>query len=104
MPFDELQATYTKSTEKANLLLIETGSLWARTYYRFRYATGEGELRDIRSISDITGGNFAYTVYSISSINTYFVVKFREHFVKEDISSNTGLPYTIIPAFSTEEV
>jgi starch-binding outer membrane protein, SusD/RagB family len=104
LPFDELAATYTKATEKANLLLCETSSLWARSYTNYRYSTGLDELNEIRAIQDITGGNFAYTVYSISSINTYFVVKFREHFVKDDISSNTGLPYTIVPLFSAEEV
>lgn len=104
LPFDELAATYTKSSEKANLLLCETSSLWARSYYTYRYSTGVEDLDAIRSIEEITGGNLAYTVYSISSINTYFVVKFREHFVREDISSNTGLPYTIVPLFTAEEV
>jgi starch-binding outer membrane protein, SusD/RagB family len=104
LPFDELAATYTKSSEKANLLLCETSSLWARSYYNYRYSTGVEELDGIRSIEEITGGNLAYTVYSLTSINIYFVVKFREHFVKEDISSTTGLPYTIAPLFTTEEV
>lgn len=102
--FDQLEAAYTKSTEPANLLLVETSSLWARTYTRFRYSTGTDELDDIRSIAAVARGDFAYTVYFNSGSNIYFVVKFREHFVKENISDNTGLPYTIIPALTVEEV
>jgi len=104
LPFDELESIYTKASEDANLLLCETSSLWARYYYRQRYSTGLEDLESIRSIEEITGGNFAYTVYSITTLNTYFVVKFREHFVRDDISSNTGLPYTIVPLFTAEEV
>ena len=104
LPFDELQAQYTKSSEEANLLLCETSSLWARYYYRLRYSTGLEDLESVRSIEEITNGNFAYTVYSVSTLNTYFIVKFREHFVRDDISSNTGLPYTIVPLFTAEEV
>lgn len=102
--FDQLEAAYTKATEKANLLLCETSSLWARTYTRFRYSTGIDELDEARAIQNITGGTFAYTVYYNSTSNIYFIVKFREHFVREDISANTGLPYTIVPLFTAEEV
>lgn len=104
LAFDELEATYTRSTQPANLLLCETSSLWARRYNSYRYATGIDELSDARSIAGIVGGNFAYTVYIITSIDTYFIVKFREHFVQEDISADIGLPYTIVPLFTAEEV
>jgi hypothetical protein len=101
---DELQIDYTRATQKANILLCETSSLWARTYDRFRYSTGVNELDEIRSIAGAARGQFAYTIYFISSINSYFILKFKEHFVREDISANTGLPYTIIPLFTAEEV
>lgn len=102
--FDVLEAAYTKSTESSNLLLCETGSLWARTYNQFRYATGIDELESIRSVSNIADGDFAYTTYILSDPSIYFFVKFREHFVTEDISANFGLPYTIVPLLTAEEV
>ncbi len=101
---DELLADYTRATQKANILLCETSSLWARTYDRFRYSTGVNELDEIRSIAGAARGQFAYTIYFYSSINTYYILKFREHFVRADISANTGLPYTIVPLFTAEEV
>jgi hypothetical protein len=58
----------------------------------------------VRSIANLARGNFAYTVYFNSGINAYFIVKFREHFVREDISADIGLPYTIVPLFTAEEV
>lgn len=103
---DQLEIVYTKATERANLLLAETGSLWARYYYLLRYSTGKDELDEIQSIEGVAGGSFAYSVYinGGSASPIYFVVKFHEHFVKENISDNTGLPYTIVPLLTAEEV
>ena len=102
--FDQLEAAYTRSTEKANLLLCETSSLWARRYNQFRYSTGVTDLSRSQAIAGVVDGDFAYTTYFFSNIDVYFVVKFREHFVREDISADIGLPYTIIPLFTAEEV
>lgn len=102
--FDVLEAAYTRSSEKANLLLCETASLWARTYNRFFYGTGPDDMDEIHAIEGITGGQFAYTVYFLSNSNNYFVVKFREHFVRDDISADIGLAYTIVPLLTAEEV
>src|SRR5690606_12935630 len=63
LPADELRATYTKATESANLLLCETASRWARTYFRFRYSTGRDEIDDVRAISGIVNGDFSYAIY-----------------------------------------
>lgn len=101
--FDQLEAAYTKSSEKANLLLCETASRWARTYAAFRYATSLSEFNDIRDIAGVAQGQFAYTTYSTGN-DAYFVVKFREHFVKQNISDNTGFTYTIVPLLTSEEV
>lgn len=102
--FDVLEANYTRATEPANLLISETASLWARTYNRFRYSTGIDDYDRLTEIEDMVGGNLAYTIYINSQASIYFVVKFREHFVREDISADIGLAYTIVPLLTTDEV
>lgn len=98
----ELMATYTKSSEKANLLLCETASDWARSFNGLEYATGTTRYYEMFT-SNPTGGRYAFsTLYTNAGI--YFIYKFREHFVRVGTNATTGYPYTIVPLFTAEEV
>ncbi len=100
---NELTLTYTRSTEKANLLLCDTQSNWGTSFNQVRYSTGATRRAEIFFINNPAQGNYAYsTYYTNTGVN--FVFKFREHFVRVGMNATTGYSYTIIPLFSTEEV
>lgn len=100
---NELALTYTRSTEKANLLLCETASSWGSTFNGMRYATGATRMSEMLYQNNPTFGNYAYTPYYTNS-GVYFIYKFRQHFVKIGTNATTGYPYTVIPLFTREEV
>ena len=59
----ELFKIYAKATEPANLLLVETSSLWARNYYTNRYGMDPTKESEIFPRPDpVTGGNLAFLV------------------------------------------
>lgn len=99
----EFMSLYTRSTEKANLLLKETASLWARNYNVYRFSLTADIFDEIFG-SNPTGGEWIYRNKTFTVGVVYFIPKFREHFVRESINANTGNPYTILPLFTTEEV
>lgn len=99
---DELWATYSKATENANLLLTETGSLYGRYVARYRYGMNYTVQNTILG-QNPTGGSWVYPVYFYGS-NDYFVPKITEYFVRESVNANIGLPYVMVPLFTTEEV
>lgn len=98
----EFEARYTRSTEKANLLLKETSSLWARNYNGYRFSLTSDIFNEIFA-SNPTGGDWIYANQTFIANIVYFIPKFRENFVRESINANTGFPYTILPLFTTEE-
>jgi starch-binding outer membrane protein, SusD/RagB family len=101
----ELFKIYAKATEPANLLLVETSSLWARNYYTNRYGVDPAKQMEIIPRPDpITGGNFAFALYSISEGTHVLVPKINEYFVKVSVNANIGTPYVMVPLFTTEEV
>lgn len=99
---NDLINTYTRSTEKTNLLICETLSDWSLTYNTQKYTTGISRLEEM-FYPNVTGGNFAYSVY-YGSTQVYYVPKFREHFVKTGTNATTGFSYTVVPLFTAEEV
>lgn len=101
----ELFKIYAKSTEPANLLLVETASVWARNYYSVRYGVSEAKQSEIFPRPDpITGGNFAFKLYSIYEGTHALVPKIDEYFVKVSVNANIGDAYVMVPLFSVEEV
>jgi len=101
----ELFKIYAKATEPANLLLVETSSLWARNYYTNRYGVDPTKQTEIIPRPDrVTGGNFAFAIYSISEGTHVLVPKINEYFVKVSVNANIGTPYVMVPLFTTEEV
>jgi hypothetical protein len=100
----ELFAIYEKATETANLLLVETGSVWGRNYYTVRYSFNSAKRDEILG-DNVTGGEYAfiYQVYTAGT-NNYVIPKINEYFVRSSVNANIGLPYVMVPLFTTEEV
>ncbi|MEO6455500.1 MAG: RagB/SusD family nutrient uptake outer membrane protein [Ginsengibacter sp.] len=101
----ELFKIYAKATEPANLLLVETQSLWARNYYSDRYGVSSSKQNEIFPRPDpLTGGNLAFAQYSISEGTHTLVPKIDEYFLKVSVNANIGTPYVMVPLFTSEEV
>ena len=98
----DLQAIYTKSTLKGNLMLQEVPSVWGRYASRFRYGFGANMVNRLTSTPNVSGWFYAYPIYGSESV--YNIPKFYEHFVRDNINSSTGYPYNAIPLFTAEEV
>ena len=102
LQYYELQAEYTKSTLKGNLLLQEAFSVWGRSYPSIRYGFGVQTLGELFANPNVSGSFYAYPLYG-SNPQFYNIPKFFEHFVRQDINANTGDPYNTIPLFTGEE-
>lgn len=100
---NELSLAYTRSTEKANLLLCETASNWGTSFNRMRYSTGASRINEMLYVYNPAQDFYAYSSYYTNS-GIYFIYKFREHFVRVGTNATTGYAYTIIPLFTLEEV
>lgn len=98
---EQMMAAYTRSTEKANLLLAGCISNWFVNFRILRYSTGINRMREIMAPNP-TGGNYAYSLISNSN-QIYAVPKYREHFVRTSTNANTGFSYTFIPLLTAEE-
>lgn len=100
----ELFKIYAKATEPANLLLVETASVWSRYYYTSRYGMDNDKQSDIFPRPDpITGGNLAFALYSVASDHK-LIPKINEYFVKASVNAEIGFPYVMVPLFTVEEV
>ncbi|UII27179.1 RagB/SusD family nutrient uptake outer membrane protein [Fulvivirga maritima] len=97
----ELANTYTRSTERANLLLSETMSGWPRTFNSLRFSTGAPKYQEL--FTNPTGGMFSFSTFYTSN-GIYYINKFKEHFVRMGNNANTGYPYMMLPLFTVEEV
>jgi starch-binding outer membrane protein, SusD/RagB family len=102
LPYNELQADYTKSTTKGNLLLQESSSVWGRSYPNVRYGMGQTIANYFLLRPNATGSTFSYTLYG-SQPRFYNIPKFFEHFVTETINATTGIPYNTVPLLTAEE-
>ena len=96
-------AIYTQATENANLLLVEAPSSWARNYGRYRYGLATPIVNYLFRSDNVTGATWVYPLYTQGNDN-WLVLKFREHFVRENVNADIGIPYTIFPLFTAEEV
>ncbi|CAL1520373.1 RagB/SusD family nutrient uptake outer membrane protein [Chitinophaga sp. MM2321] len=98
-----LQAEYTKATTKANLLLVETKSVWARDLVTNRYGCTPSLARNFIVANNVCGTGFDYSFY-YSDPEDFFLPKFNELFIRVDQNANIGDPYDMVPLFSAEEV
>ncbi|NGM62178.1 RagB/SusD family nutrient uptake outer membrane protein [Sphingobacterium sp. SGG-5] len=107
LSYNELAVEYTKATEPANLLLIETQSWWGSRWRDYRYSTSSvlrNQIFGLGGESNITGGALAYITGQVG-LTSYYVRKFTYFFARiGGASGTTGYGYTVIPALTTEEV
>lgn len=102
--YRELWAIYAKASEPANLLLVETASLWARNYYSERYGMDADKRTEILN-SNVTGGTYAFTRQTYTAgTNNYMLPKVNEYFVKLSVNATIGYPYVMVPLLTAEEV
>lgn len=99
----ELSLAYTRSTEKANLLLCETASNWGTSFNSLRYSTGATRINEMMIQNNPAQGYYAYASYYTNN-GVYFINKFRQHFVRVGTNATTGYAYAILPLFTVEEV
>lgn len=104
LTYKELWARYARATEPANLLLVETASLWARSYFSERYGMDAKKRTEVLN-SNVTGGTYAFTrqTYTLGT-NNYMLPKVNEYFVRLSVNATIGFPYVMVPLFTTEEV
>lgn len=100
---NESLAIYTQASENANLLLVETASVWARNYGSYRYGLSTPIVNYLFRSANVTGARWVYPLYTQGTDN-WLILKFREHFVRSGANANIGFPYTIFPLFTAEEV
>jgi hypothetical protein len=102
--YNELFARYAKDTEPANLLLVETSSLWARNYFTVRYGM-DATVRSQVLGANVTGGPWAFInqLYTAGT-NNYLIPKINEYFVRSSVNADIGYPYVMVPLFTAEEV
>ncbi|NLR65948.1 RagB/SusD family nutrient uptake outer membrane protein [Chitinophaga varians] len=93
---------YANAKENANLLLVETQSLYGRSVGQYRYDLDNARQLQVLGYN-VTGGRWAYPIYYYGSQN-YFVPKLTEYFVKSSVNATIGQPYVMVPLFTTEEV
>ncbi len=98
----ELFAIYANASQSANLLLVETASLYGRYVAQYRYGL-DYSLETAILESNVTGGKFVYPLYYYGT-RDYFVPKLTEYFVKSSVNATIGDPYVMVPLFTTEEV
>ena len=102
LQYYELQAEYTKSSERGNLLLQESNSIWGRAYPSLRYGLGQNVTTQLLLSPNVSGWFYTYDLYGASP-DVYNIPKFYEHFVRENLNANSGNPYNTIPLFTGEE-
>jgi hypothetical protein len=104
LTYKELWARYAKASEPANLLLVETSSLWGRNYFGQRYGMDADKRTEIFG-SNVTGGIYAFSrqTYTLGT-NNYMLPKVNEYFVRLSVNATIGYPYVMVPLLTTEEV
>jgi starch-binding outer membrane protein, SusD/RagB family len=100
---NEAQAIYTRASETANLLLVEAPSDWARSGARYNYGLSDQLVQALFRNPNVTGARWAFPLY-LQGEGNHLILKFREHFVRQSENANIGVPFTIFPLFTAEEV
>lgn len=101
----ELYNTYSRATQSANLLLVETSSTYGRYVATYRYGMNYAKWQEISVSEQIINGNasWAFPLYTQGD-NNYLIPKLNEYFVRESVNAEIGLPYVMLPIFTVEEV
>jgi starch-binding outer membrane protein, SusD/RagB family len=97
-----IRSLYAQSSEKANLLLAETGSYWGRYWAGERYGLSPTLGQALYFGAQPGGGNLSYSLFGNDrGVN---LPKFNELFVRVNPSADIGNGYLMTPLFTTEEV
>lgn len=100
---NDVAPRYAKATENANILLVESPSVWFRTNIAARYSMTPVVRNILLRTVPVAGGNWA--IPTGTYIDQHFVVpKIDEHFVKESVNAEIGTAYVTIPLFTVEEI
>lgn len=100
---NDIAPRYAKATENANILLVETKSVWWRTNSFARYTMTPAIRGQILGTVAATSGSWAMPIGSY--LTGHFVVpKINEHFVRISVNAEIGDAYVIVPLFTMEEV
>ncbi len=100
--FTIISSIYGQATEKANLLLAETGSYWGRNWAGQRYGLSANTGRELYFGDQPGGGTLSYSLFG--NERGVFLPKFNELFVRVNPSANIGNGYIMVSLFTTEEV
>lgn len=101
----ELYNTYSRASQNANLMLVETSSTYGRYVASYRYGMNFRKWQEISAGEGIIGGSASWTfpLYTQGD-NNYLVPKLNEYFVRESVNAEIGFPYVMLPIFTVEEV
>lgn len=105
LSYDALFKRYTRASEPANLLLVETTSVYGRYVAQYRYGLTNSKWNEISDISGLSGSSasWSYPIYTQGDENL-LIPKLTEYFVKESVNAEIGEPYVMVPLFTAEEV
>ncbi len=105
LTYDALFKRYTRASEPANLLLVETSSVYGRYVAQYRYGLTNAKWDEINQVSGLTGASasWAFPVYTQGDGNL-LIPKLTEYFVKQSVNAEIGDPYVMVPLFTAEEV
>jgi starch-binding outer membrane protein, SusD/RagB family len=105
LSYQQLFKRYTRATENANLLLVETNSVYGRFVANYRYGLTNPVWNEITACIGVANStaDWAYPVYTQGE-NNLLIPKLSEYFVKESVNAEIGTVYVMVPLFTAEEV
>ena len=105
LSYEELFKRYTRASENANLLLVETNSLYGRFVASYRYGLTNPIWDEITAVINVASStaDWAYPLFTQGEGNL-LIPKLTEYFVKESVNAEIGTVYVMVPLFTAEEV
>ncbi|MBF7093060.1 RagB/SusD family nutrient uptake outer membrane protein [Flavobacterium sp. ALJ2] len=95
---------YAKEEHNTNLLIVSSGSIYARSKSSNRYYLNKVKNVEIFGIeSNIYDKDWIYSKYSVTNLRTYFVPKFQEYFKYTNITASIGFPFLATVLFTNDE-
>lgn len=103
MEYSTLEQWYSSIDNPTNLLLAEAASSWGRSIAANRFGFTMTLLGDLISGDNVTTGAFAYPIFGGTEVSLH-LPKFREHFVRESLNAEYGIPFNMIPLLTVDEM
>ena len=102
LSFDEVSRTYQSPTERTNLLIASTFTLWSRKYAGSRFGMNQDVFNELFTTGNPHQKGWAYRVFGTDLF--FNLPKFEEFFKITNQSAGTGLPFVGIVLFDKDEV